>query len=429
MKRKIERYLKWWKGLGQEKMPLLLYGARQIGKTYLLREFGANYYKNTVYLNFETEPALAHLFAESIDPNKLLPKIERYLDARISPLDTLIIFDEIQSCNRALTSLKYFCEEAPEYDLIGAGSLLGVHTTSQDFSFPVGKVITKMMYPLSFEEFLWASDYAAFAKRIEECFHNDAPMEQKLHESLLSLYREYLLVGGMPLAAYNYFNSDRIINYTEVQRIILDTYVSDMTKYTDRAQSIKTISTFDSIVPQLAKDNRKFQYKLIAKGARASLFGESIDWLIRAGVVLKCAKISSGRLPPEITKDVSAFRLYMGDIGLTSFKAGLKRENLGTFDNTFMGGITENYVANNLVCNDYDLYYWESDAKAEIDFVIMRGGKLIPLEVKANENTRSYSLNSYMKQYGPEYAIRTSGKNFGFENGIKSVPLYAAYLI
>ncbi|MCL2153681.1 MAG: ATP-binding protein [Oscillospiraceae bacterium] len=429
MKRKLEEYLCQWRDLGVEKMPLLLYGARQIGKTFLLREFGANNYKNTAYLNFETEPALSHIFSDSIDPKKLLPKIERFLNTRISPKDTLIIFDEIQSCNRALTSLKYFCEEAPEYDLIGAGSLLGIHTSSENYSFPVGKVITKMMYPMSFEEFLWASDWAVFADRIRECFFNDTPIDQALHESLMNLYREYLFVGGMPLAVNNYFNSDRIINYTEIQRIILDTYVSDMTKYADRAQSLKTISTYDSIVPQLAKDNRKFQYKHIAKGARASLFGESIDWLIRAGVVHKCARISSGDMPPEITVDLSAFKLYMSDIGIASFKAGLTRENLRIFDNTFMGGITENYVAISLACTDHALYYWESDSKAEVDFVIMTSGKLIPLEVKANVHSRSYSLNSYMKKYGPEYAIRVSGKNFGFENGIKSVPLYAAYLI
>ena len=429
MKRKIEKYLKWWKQLGSEKMPLLLYGARQIGKTYQLHEFGANNYKNTAYLNFETEPALTQLFSDSIDPGKLVPKIERYLKTNISPADTIIIFDEIQSCNRALTSLKYFCEKAPEYDVIGAGSLLGVHTSSKDYSFPVGKVITKMMYPMSFEEFLWESDKAVFADTIEECFNNNLPMEQTLHENLLDLYREYLIVGGMPLAVYNYVNNDRILSYTDIQRIIVDTYVSDMTKYTDQAQSIKTINTFDSIIPQLAKENKKFQYKLIAKGARASLFGESIDWLIKAGVVVKSTRISSGNTPPNITKDLSAFKLYMGDIGLASYKAGLTRENIRIFDKTFMGGITENYVANTLTCNDYELFYWESDSKAEVDFVIMKEGSIIPIEVKSNQNTRSYSLNSYMKKYAPDYAIRISGKNFGFDNGIKSVPLYATHLI
>jgi hypothetical protein len=429
MKRKIESYLDWWKGLGEERMPLLLYGARQIGKTYVLQEFGSSRYKNTIYMNFETEPTLAHLFSDSISPLKLLPKIERYYNIPIIPGSTLLIFDEIQSCDRALTSLKYFSEEAPEYDLIGAGSLLGVHTSSKTFSFPVGKVLTKMMYPLSFEEFLWESEKRVFADVIDTCFRTDASIEQTLHESLLDLYKEYLLVGGMPLAVYNYFNHNRMLSYRDIQRIILDTHTSDMTKYTDRAQSIKTIMAYESIVSQLAKDNKKFQYKLVAKGARASLFGESIDWLIRAGVVLKSEKIPGGNMPPNLTRDVSSFKLYMGDVGLCSFRAGLTRENMEIFDNTFMGGITENYVANTLAANDYELFYWESDSKAEVDFIIMKEGKLFPVEVKASENTRSYSLSTYRKKYNPEYVIRVSGKNFGYENGVKSVPLYAAYMI
>jgi len=429
MKRKISNYLIWWKELGLERMPLLLYGARQIGKTYLLREFGANHYKNTVYLNFETEPLLAHLFSDSIAPKKLIPKIEKYFETQISPGNTLLIFDEIQSCNRALTSLKYFCEEAPEYDLIGAGSLLGVHTSSVDYSFPVGKVITKTMYPLSFEEFLWESDMAILADSIKDCFKSNSPIDRPLHENLLDLYREYLIVGGMPLAVYNYFTNNRILGYKDVQKIIIDTYMSDMTKYSNKSQSIKTINTYDSIVPQLAKENRKFQYKLIAKGARSSLFGESIDWLIRAGVVLKCEKVTDGNVPPNINRDISAFKLYISDVGLVSYKASLTRENIRIFDKTFMGGITENYVANTLVSNYYDLFYWESESKAEVDFIIMKNDKIIPIEVKANKNNRSYSLNSYIKRYSPEYAIRISGRNFGFENGIKSVPLYATYLI
>ena len=429
MKRNIEKYLEWWKELGAERMPLLVYGARQIGKTYTLNEFGINSFKSTAYINFEIEPALARLFDDSIHPNKLIPKIERFTNTVISPTNTLILLDEIQSCNRALTSLKYFYEEAPQYAVIGAGSLLGVHISSKEFSFPVGKVITKMMYPLNFEEFLLESDKAVFAEKIAECFHNNIPMERSLHESLMNLYKEYLIVGGMPLAVYNYFNNERHLTFENIHRIITDTYVSDMTKYTDKSKSIKTISAYDSIIPQLAKDNKKFQYKMIAKGARASLFGESIDWLIRAGVVLKCEKIKDGNMPPNITRDASTFKLYMSDIGLACHKAGLTHSNMGIFDNTFIGGIIENYVACTLASNGYELFYWESDSKAEVDFVIVKHGKNIPVEVKSNENTRSYSLNTYIKKYRPEYAIRISGKNFGYENSIKSVPLYAAYLI
>lgn len=429
MKRKFESYLLDWREQGKEKMPLLIYGARQIGKTYLLQQFGETEYKKTIYMNFETNPALAYLFSENIDPAVIVPKIEEYFKTDVSPSDTLIIFDEIQSCNRALTSLKYFCEKAPQYDIIGAGSLLGVHTSSADSAFPVGKVITKTMHPMSFEEFLWESDKAVFAPKIKECFDNDTPMEQGLHESLLELYKQYLIVGGMPLAVKNYFTGNKMLSFSEVQRIIIDTQVSDMTRYTDRLQGIKTINAYDSIVPQLAKDNRKFQYKLIAKGGRASLFGESIDWLLRAGVAVKAVKTKRGDMPPGITADLSAFKLYLCDAGLASYKAGLTRANMDIFDNTYLGGITENYVANTLFCNGYELFYWESEAKAEVDFVIMRDGNVIPVEVKSSDRTRSYSLNSYMKKYSPAYAVRISSKNFGFDSGIKSVPLYAAYLV
>ena len=428
MKRKIEKYLLWWKNLRAERMPLLLYGARQIGKTYALREFGANHFKHTIYLNFEADPALAHLFDDSINPEKILPKIKRYFDVPLAPEDALLIFDEIQNCERALTSLKYFCEEAPEYHVIGAGSLLGVRTTSKSFSFPVGKVITKLMYPLNFEEFLWESDKAVFTDEIEKCFTTHTPMESAVHNSLLDLYREYLLVGGMPLAVYNYFKDDTVLSYREIQRIILDTHTSDMTKYADKTQSIKTIMTYGSIVPQLARDKRKFQYKQVAKGARASSYSESIDWLTGAGVVLKCTKFTDGSMPPSLTADSSSFKLYMGDVGLCSYKAGLTRENARLFDQTFMGGVTENYIANSLACNDYDLFYWESESNAEVDFVIKKGDRFIPVEVKAGEHTRSYSLNAYVKKYNPEYSIRISAKNFGFDNGIIAIPLYAAYL-
>ena len=429
MKRKMEAYLEWWKDLGSERMPLLLYGARQVGKTHLLKAFGESHYQNTVYLNFETEPALAGLFADSIAPHTLVPKIEQYYRTTITPGSTLLIFDEIQLCNRALTACKYFCEEAPAYDLIGAGSLLGVHIAATDYSFPVGKVLTKTMHPMDFEEFLLASDKAVYADIIRDCFHTNAPMTELLHRLLLDLYREYLLVGGMPLAVLHYFNNNATLRYQDIQRIILDTYISDMTKYADKAQSIKTIQTYASIVPQLAKDNRKFQYKSVAKGARASLFGESIDWLIRAGAVLKCGKTQSGDTPPRITEDLSSFKLYMSDVGLSSHKAGLTAENMSVFDQIFMGGIVENYVAQALASNGHELYYWEAASKAEVDFVTMIDGDVIPIEVKAGEHTRSLSLSSYRKQYRPKYAIRISARNFGFDNGIKSVPLYAAHLV
>ena len=429
MKRKIYNELLKWKDMDiKVKMPLLLYGARQIGKTYILKEFGKNEYKNTVYLNFENDIGLNEIFTDNISPKKLIPKIEQYFSTAINPKDTLIIFDEIQASNRALTSLKYFCEEMPEIDIIGAGSLLGVHINSENFSFPVGKVFTKTMYPLNFEEFLMASDKAIFTDKIKEAFFNNTPLSDELHNILLELYKSYLIVGGMPLSTQSYFEKTSL-DFKVAQELIVNTYTSDMSKYSDKAQSVKTINAYNSILAQLSKENKKFQYKLIAKGARASLFGESIDWLVRAGVVIKADKVNVGNAPLEMARDLSSFKLYMSDTGLFCNKAGIIWDNINIFDATYLGGLIENYVATNLVSNNYELYYWESNGKAEVDFIINKDGVNIPIEVKKGKNTKARSLEMFVKQYKPKYSVRISSKNFGFENNIKSVPLYAVHLI
>jgi len=428
LKRNIYNELLKWKTMDvKTKMPLLLYGARQIGKTYILKEFGKKEYINTVYLDFEKDVGLKELFIDDISPQKLILKIEQYFNTKINPKDTLLIFDEIQASNRALTSLKYFCEQMPEIDLIGAGSLLGVHINSENFSFPVGKVFTKTMYPLNFEEFLMVSDKAIFADKIKEAFDNDTPLSSELHNILIELYKSYLIVGGMPLSTKSYF--EKTLDFKEAQSLIINTYTSDMSKYSDKSQSIKTINTYNSILTQLAKENKKFQYKLISKGARASLFGESIDWLIRAGVVVKTNKVNVGNAPFEMVRDLSNFKLYMSDTGLFCSKAGITWENIDIFDSIYLGGLIENYIATNLVSNGYELYYWASEGKAEVDFLINKDGFNIPIEVKKGKNTKSKSLEVFVEQYKPKYSIRISSKNFGFENNIKSVPLYAVHLI
>lgn len=432
MKRKIYDELIAWKNLKSDKMPLVLYGARQIGKTWVLQEFGKNNYKNTVYVNFERESNLLPYFEDNISPKNIINILEEYYNEKIIPKETLIIFDEIQTCNRALTSLKYFAEDAKEYDVVAAGSLLGVHINSINFSFPVGKVITKTMYPMDFKEFLWALNKNILLQKIEESFNNNIPLEDGFHKEALELYDRYMLVGGMPLSVECYVKSlegNQGLNYGEIQRIIIETYTSDMVKYSDKSQGIKTISTYESIAPQLAKDNKKFKYSAIEKGARASIFGDSIDWLIRSGIILKCDKTTRGDVPPNIYSDVSSFKLYMNDIGLLSYKIGLNTMNRDNLNNIFMGGVIENYIATSLKSNNYSLYYWKSDGKAEVDYLIQKNGDIIPIEVKTSEHNKSKSLYIYMKKYSPKYAIRISKRNFGFENNIKSVPLYAAYLI
>ncbi len=429
MKRKIYNELLKWKALKKDKMPLVLYGARQVGKTYIVTEFGKNNYQNMIYVNFEQDEKIIPYFESSISPEEIIKVLEKFYNQKIIPYETLIFFDEVQNCNRALTSLKYFAEQAPEYDIIAAGSLLGVSINREKYSFPVGKVIIKTVYPLDFEEFLWASGKELLIEKIKESFEKNKPMNETLHNEAISLYKDFLIVGGMPMVVRSYLSKDDILKYSEIQSLILSAYTADMAKYSENSQSIKTISAYESIPSQLGKENKKFQYAMIQKGARASVFGESIDWLLNAGLVLKCDKTTRGDVPPNMYVDISAFKIYMSDVGLLSYRKRITRNNLDEYNQLYRGAITENYVANQLVQNGYDLYYWETLAGSEVDFIIIRDEKIIPIEVKSSEKVRSKSLNTFIKQYKPEYSIRISEKNFGMKNDIKSVPLYAAFLI
>ena len=428
MRRKIYNYLLEWKNL-KNKMPLILYGARQVGKTFIVNEFGEKNYKNTVYVNFEQDEKIIPYFESSLSPNDIINVLEKFYNSKIIPNQTLIFFDEIQNCNKALTSLKYFTEQAPEYDIIAAGSLLGVSINRENFSFPVGKVIMKTVYPMNFEEFLMACKKDLLIEQIKKSFQTSQPLNDILHKEALELYKEYLLVGGMPMVINSYLENSETLKYTDIQSLILSAYTSDMAKYTENSQSIKTISAYESIPSQLGKENKKFQYAMIQKGARASLFGESIDWLLNAGLVLKCDKTSRGDVPPNMYADVSSFKIYMSDVGLLSNKSKITNNNIDEYNQLYRGAITENYVAEELKTNGYDLYYWEATTGSEVDFIIIKDEKIVPIEVKSSENTKSKSLNSFVKQYKPDYSIRISSKNFGFENGIKSVPLYAVFLI
>jgi uncharacterized protein len=342
----------------------------------------------------------------------------------------LIFFDEIQVCERALTSLKYFSELAPEYHVIAAGSLLGVAINRNNFSFPVGKVFIETMHPLDFEEFLWARGKVLLADRIREHYSNTSPMPEILHREALVEYQAYIITGGMPAVVKAHTSKEAFMSEDEIKSLILNAYVSDMSKYATSAESVKIRAAYDSIPAQLAKDNKKFQYKLIKSGARASLFGESIDWLISSGIVLKCMKCEHGYMPPKAYQDLSSFKLYMSDIGLLSSKTGITMRALTSGEiNQYSGSLTENYIACSLAANGYELMYWESKGTAEVDFLIIKDGRVIPVEVKANLSTKAKSLMIYNEKYKPEYLIRISAKNFGFENNIKAVPLYAAFVI
>jgi uncharacterized protein len=430
MKRKITERLNRWRIQTSNRMPMLIHGARQVGKTYIVQEFGRDFYKNTIYVNFELDTGIIPYFDGSISPEKIIRILEQYYRVKIVPENTLLFFDEIQSCERALTALKYFAEMAPEYHVIAAGSLLGVAINREKFSFPVGKVYIETMHPLDFEEFLWAKEKDLLALAIREHYTSNQPMHQTLHTEALQEYRDYILIGGMPAVIKAHLNRAADIHEDEIKALILNAYVADMSKYATSVESIRIRAAYDSIPTQLAKENHKFQYKLIKSGARASLFGESIDWLISSGVVLKCVKCEQGFMPPKAYQDLASFKLYMSDVGLLSSQTGM---TIRTYDfesvNLYMGALTENYAACALAASGYELMYWESEGKAEVDFLIVKDGAVIPVEVKANLNNKAKSLMVFGSKYKPEYMIRISGRNFGFENSIKSVPLYAVFAI
>ncbi len=431
MYRKILSYLEEWKNSSYRK-PLILQGARQVGKTYAILEFGRMQYENVAYFNFETNPRLNETFAENITPDYLLPILSHIAGQTIVRERTLIVFDEVQLCERALTSLKYFCEDAPDYHIIVAGSLLGVAVSRARFSFPVGKVDMKTLYPMDMEEFLLACGEEALVKRIRRCFAENVPMPQALHDAAMGLYRQYLIVGGMPECVLQFVETRDYILVRHTQDTILTSYLNDMSKYNNTNEIKKTRLTYDNITVQLSKKNTRFQYKLIKKGGRAAEFENAIEWLCLSGIVSQVHRVEQIKKPLENYRDIDAFKIYVSDLGLLCAKKDLAPDDiLYMVDeiNDFKGGMAENYAYVQLAIQGYKCYYWESERGAEIDFVIQRDGQLIPVEVKSADNTKAKSLKIYMETWRPAYAIKLSARNFSFENGRKTVPLYAAFCI
>lgn len=431
MYRKIISYLEEWKS-SQHRKPLILQGARQVGKTYSILEFGRTHYENVAYFNFETDPKLNETFAENISPDYLIPILSHIAGVSIVREKTLIVFDEVQLCERALTSLKYFCEEAPGYHIIVAGSLLGVAVNRAKFSFPVGKVDMKTLYPMDMEEFMLALGENDLVARIKESFASDTPLPAALHDAAMQLYRQYLVIGGMPECVRQFVDTKDYILVRHTQDTILASYLNDMSKYNNLNEIKKTRLAYDNITVQLSKKNTRFQYKLIKKGGRASEFENAIEWLCLSGIVSQVYKVENVRKPLENYCDIDSFKIYVSDLGLLCAKKDLAANDILYMVeelNDFKGGMTENYVNVQLTINGYTTYYWESDRGAEVDFVIQREGQLIPVEVKSADNTKAKSLKVYIDTYKPAYAIKISVRNFGFEDGKKTVPLYAAFCI
>lgn len=431
MFRKITQYLLDWKQSPYRK-PLILQGARQVGKTYALLAFGREHYENVAYFNFETTPSLAKTFEESLEPSYLIPILSRIANQTIVREKTLVIFDEVQLCERALTSLKYFCEQAPGYHVIVAGSLLGVAVNRGKFSFPVGKVDIKTLYPMDMEEFLLACGEQELVEQIHICFENDSPMPSALHEAALRRYREFLVVGGMPDCVSKFVETGDYTLIRHIQQTILQSYLNDMSKYNETNEIKKTRLVYDNITVQLSKKNTRFQYKLIKSGGRAAEFENAIEWLTLSGIVSRIYRVENPQKPLENYRDIDAFKTYVSDVGLLCAKKDIVAEDilyLSSELDDFKGGMVEDYICNQLICNGYQAFYWLSERGAEVDFIIQRERSIIPIEVKSADNTKAKSLVVYMKAHSPAYAIKVAVRNFGFENGIKTIPLYAAFCI
>ena len=429
MKRKLEEKLLAWKN-SSSRMPLIVDGARQVGKTYVLRKFGTEHYRNMVYINLEVNPSIANSFETDIDPERIVQHLEAFSRERILPGETLIFFDEIQSAERVLTSLKYFCEQAPQYHIAAAGSLLGVAINRKKYSYPVGKVDTITLHPMDFEEFLWANGEGSLADMIRQHCHEILEMPQVFHERALEYYRTYLVTGGMPAVVNAYIDTSSLILVPDVQRKIMNGYIADMARYATPGEAVKIRACYDSIPAQLAKENHKFQYKVVRRGGTAALFGEAIDWLALAGIVQKCSNIDQGNDPIAVYANLANFKLYMGDVGMLTMKSGISQHAVLTGeDSPFLGAVAENYTAQALASNGYDLYYWTSKNTAELDFVVQKEGVITAIEVKKGLHTQSKSLTMFIRQYGPDRAIRLSSKNFGKAEGFSSIPLYAAFCV
>ncbi|MCD4793018.1 MAG: ATP-binding protein [Bacteroidales bacterium] len=433
MKRTLYHKLLKWKQ-SKNRKPLLLQGARQVGKTYLINQFGKSEYKNLVYLNFEQTPNLETLFHKELLPEKIIYNISLYLGKKISFEDTLLFFDEIQIAPKVLTSLKYFLEQAPQYHIIAAGSLLGVSVGKKN-SFPVGKVNFMTLYPMTFSEYLIAIGENLSDETLKNKIQAQAEaLPELIHEKLLSHLKTYLFLGGMPEVLQEYINNKDIVAVREIQNDILKAYKRDFSKYTEKSQAIKTSELWNSIPYQLAKENKKFKYSDVRKKSRASTFENTIEWLNNAGLINIAYNISVPKLPLSGYADYSKFKIYLLDTGLLGAMLNVPSKIIiepNKLFSEYKGAFIENYVANELVSNsEKELFYWTSRSEAEVDFIIQKEDEIYPTEVKSGLNRNMKSLRSYADKYNPKLLYRISPRNFVQSDNFINLPLYACgYLL
>ena len=420
----IEKLYRW--KASKRRKPLIIEGARQVGKTWLMEEFGRQAYADTVYINFDSNSRMAELFASDLDTNRLIMGLELYAGRKINPDNTLIIFDEVQEVPRALASLKYFYENAPQYHIICAGSLLGI-ALHEGTSFPVGKVDFLKLYPLSFKEYLMAMKQERFAELLDK---KDFDMVASFKQTYIDALKQYYFVGGMPEAVQNFIENKDFNEVRDIQKRILAAYEQDFSKHAPNEIVPKIRMLWNSIPSQLAKENKKFIYGLVREGARAKDYETAIMWLADCGLVHKVSRVNAAGIPLKAYEDLKAFKLFMLDVGLLGCMTGLRQHTLLDGNDLFAefkGALTEQYVCQQLkTVDDLGIYYYTNDrGSCEVDFIVDTGEQIIPVEVKAEVNLKAKSLKTYHEKYSPEVSVRTSMADYKKEAWLVNLPLYA----
>lgn len=420
----IEKLYKWKNS--KRRKPLIIEGARQVGKTWLMKEFGKQAYADTVYINFDSNSRMADLFSADLDTDRLIMGLELYAGRKINPENTLMIFDEVQEVPRALASLKYFYENAPQYHIVCAGSLLGI-ALHQGTSFPVGKVDFLKLYPLSFSEFLMATGNERFAELLKK---QDYEMITSFKQTYIETLKHYYFVGGMPEAVQSFAENKDFNEVRAIQKRILAAYEQDFSKHAPNEIVPKIRMLWNSIPSQLARENKKFIYGLVREGGRAREYETAIMWLSDCGLVHKVSRVNAAGIPLKAYEDLKAFKLFIVDVGLLGCMTGLRQRTLLDGDDLFVefkGALTEQYVCQQLkTIEDLGVYYYTNDrGSCEIDFVVDTGEQIVPIEVKAETNLRAKSLKTYRERFEPELSVRTSMADYKKEDWLLNLPLYA----
>jgi len=420
----IEKLSEWKKS--KRRKPLIIEGARQVGKTWLMKEFGRQAYKDTIYINFDSNSVMAELFGADLNTERLIMGLELYVGRKIDPDNSLLIFDEVQEVPRALSSLKYFYENAPQYHIVCAGSMLGI-ALHQGTSFPVGKVDFLKLYPLSFKEFLMATDKERFAELLD---NKDFQIIKSFKQTYIDALKHYYFVGGMPEAVQSFAESKDFNEVREIQRRILMAYEQDFSKHAPNEIVPRLRMLWNSIPSQLAKENKKFIYGLIREGARAKEYETAIMWLSDCGLVNKVSRVNSAGVPLRAYEDLKAFKLFVLDVGLLGCMTGLRQRTLLDGNELFVefkGALTEQYVCQQLkTIQGLDIFYYTNDrGSCEIDFVVDTGDMIVPVEVKAEVNLRAKSMKTFQEKFSPKVSVRTSMADYKKEEWLINLPLYA----